>query len=209
MTNAVAYIMAILGCLATQSICVSSEWKQDQLEAEVFQLDSNTRNDVHSDTQTDGRRGSDRQGHGTVGTSRNDGATTSEGGYREIGTTYESLRVPLNDYISDVIKKDGNANKNHLVMISASWCGPCNRMLPLMEQLKKEGYIIYVFKVDKKGYEDYARLYKAKLYPTFLVYDGGKEVNRTTGSTTTEKWFRDRLKKQETPEKPENPYENL
>ena len=78
-----------------------------------------------------------------------------------------------------------------------------------MEQLKKEGFIIYVFKVDKKGYEDYARLYKAKLFPTFLVYDGGKEVNRTTGSTTTEKWFRERLKKDVQPAKPENPYENL
>jgi thioredoxin 1 len=204
MNNALAFIVAGLGCLATQSVCFACQGNQDQLVAEVSQLDSDSGDSVYADLEKDGRRGSDGRGHEAVGTN----TTSSPSGYREVGTTYESLRVPLNDYISDVIKKDGNANKNHLVMISATWCAPCNRMLPLMEQLKKEGFIIYVFKVDKKGYEDYARLYKAKLFPTFLVYDGGKEVNRTTGSTTTEKWFRERLKK-DVPKKPDNPYENL
>lgn len=208
MTNAMAYIVAILGCLATQSLCFSCQGSQDQLVEEVSQPDGDRGNILHTATTTNGQRRSDGRGHGTVGTSGTN-TTTSPSGYREIGTTYESLRVPLNDYIADVIKKDGNANKNHLVMISATWCAPCNRMLPLMEQLKKEGYIIYVFKVDKKGFENMDRLYKAKMYPTFLVYDGGKEVNRTTGSTTTEKWFRDRLKKDVEPEKPENPYEGL
>lgn len=208
MNYALAFIVAGLGCLATQSLCFSCQGNQDQLVAEVSQPSGDRRNSVHSDTQEDGQRGSDGRGHGTTGASGTN-TTASPSGYREVGTTYESLRVPLNDYIADVIKKDGNANKNHLVMISATWCAPCNRMLPMMEKLKKEGYIIYVFKVDKEGFENMDRLYKAKMYPTFLVYDGGKEVNRTTGSTTTEKWFRERLKKEVKPEPKENPYENL
>lgn len=212
MNYAMACIMAGLGCLATQPICFAGEGNQDQLVAQVHQSDSNPGDSDDVDPTQDGQAGSDGRGYGAVGTSGTDDTTiTSSPSTYTGGTgTYESLRSPVDNYIADIIKKDGNANKNHLVMISATWCAPCNRMLPMLEKLKNEGYIIYIFKVDKDPHKGLERLYKAKMYPTFLVYEGGKEIHRTAGSTTTEKWFKERLKKAPKPEPtPKNPYDGL
>lgn len=63
----------------------------------------------------------------------------------------------------------------------------------MMLELRKKGYIIYIFETNRKEFKDYAALYKVKSYPTFIVYDNAKEVARTEGRTT-EEWFLKRLK---------------
>lgn len=116
------------------------------------------------------------------------------------------------DFTPKHITKQGNENKNYVVMISASWCGPCKKMYPEMKKLREKGYIIYIFDTTKKEFEDYAALYAINAYPTFIVYDKGKEVRRSVG-VTNKSWFKKhlKLKKNQKDEKkePNNPYDGL
>lgn len=107
------------------------------------------------------------------------------------------------------IRLDGNKGKNYLVMISADWCLPCKRMYPTMAELKKQGYIVYIFDTTIEEFQDYAALYNTNAYPTFIIFDKGKETDRTLGMTQ-EKWFKDHLKvKEEQQVEVDNPYEGL
>jgi len=127
------------------------------------------------------------------------------------GKVYRQEEV---DFTPELIKKAGFEDKNYLVMISASWCGPCKRSYPLMKKLRKEGYIIYIFDTTKSDFRDYAALYKVRAYPTFIVYDNKKEVKRSVGMTS-EKWFKENLKTlKEQNEKPsptpdKDPYDGI
>lgn len=116
------------------------------------------------------------------------------------------------DFTPERIKKQGNENKNYAVMISASWCTPCKKMYPHMAELRKRGYIIYVFDATQTEFENYAALYAVKAYPTFIIYDKGSEVQRSEG-ITNRTWFKKHLKLKkdqiDEPIDPENPYDGL
>lgn len=117
------------------------------------------------------------------------------------------------DFTPEHIKKQGNEKKNYLVMISADWCVWCKKMYPTLLKLREDGYIIYIFETNREEFQDYAALYNVKAYPTFIVYDGGKEVDRKVGKTD-EEWFKKRLKtrgeQKEVPEPPvDDPYKNF
>ena len=111
---------------------------------------------------------------------------------------------------NDIIKTDNNVNKNYVVMVSAKWCPPCQRMYPIMEELKKEGYIVYIFDVTKAEYRGYAKSYKVNFFPTFIIFDRGKIVNRTIG-TTNKTWFQTNLKTklEQVIKPPSNPYDEI
>jgi thioredoxin 1 len=117
------------------------------------------------------------------------------------------------DFTPEHIKKQGNEKKNYLVMISADWCIWCKKMYPMLLEMRKEGYIIYIFETNRREFKDYAALYNVRSYPTFIVYDNAKEVDRTAGRTNKD-WFLKRLKKkkdqEEEVEKPDDkPYDGL
>ncbi len=81
-----------------------------------------------------------------------------------------------------------------------------------MEQLRKEGYIVYIFTLDKKEYRDLDLDSKFQVgsYPTFILFDKRKEVKRVIGLTTAE-WFRKNLKtkKEQDAEQDSNPYDGI
>ncbi len=65
----------------------------------------------------------------------------------------------------------------------ATGCIYCDRMVPVREQLTKEGYKIVVVNVDKD--ERYTRLFNINAFPTFLVVDAresqGQRYTRVLG----------------------------
>ncbi len=83
--------------------------------------------------------------------------------------------------------------KNFVVMFSASWCPPCKKMYPVIDELKKQGYICYTYMLDSEEYKDLSAKYNVYAYPTFSIFEGGKEVKRTLGITNIE-WFKKNLK---------------
>ncbi|HJB28130.1 MAG TPA: thioredoxin [Candidatus Blautia faecavium] len=77
------------------------------------------------------------------------------------------------------------SEKPVLVDFWATWCGPCMRQAPIVEELSQEGYA--VGKVDVDQEQGLAQQYGIMSIPTMLIFKGGKEVNRIVGLTPKDK----------------------
>ena len=63
-----------------------------------------------------------------------------------------------------------------LVDFYAEWCGPCQMLAPLLEQLD-----IKVVKIDTDELPELARQFRVMSIPTLLLFKDGKLVNKTMG----------------------------
>ena len=79
------------------------------------------------------------------------------------------------------------ADKPGLVDFWAEWCGPCQMMLPVIEELAKEQTDIKVCKVNVDEQMELARQYRVMSIPTFLVFKNGKIIAQTLGAQPKEK----------------------
>lgn len=68
-----------------------------------------------------------------------------------------------------------------LLDFSASWCGPCRSMEPVVEELIAKGY--RVRKLDFDRDRDLARKYQVDRIPCFVMLAGGRETSRVLGAT--------------------------
>ncbi|XP_073306389.1 uncharacterized protein [Primulina huaijiensis] len=80
------------------------------------------------------------------------------------------------------------SDKPVLVDFYATWCGPCQFMDPILEQVstKMEGKILVV-KIDTEKYSSLANEYSIKALPTFILFVNGKPVDRFEGAMTADK----------------------
>tara|TARA_R110002111_G_scaffold256979_2_gene324677 strand:+ start:187878 stop:189656 length:1779 start_codon:yes stop_codon:yes gene_type:complete len=72
--------------------------------------------------------------------------------------------------------------KGVLLDFTATWCGPCQKMSPLISRLKREGYPIKKVDVDQEP--ELAKRFNVSSIPAFVVVVEGREVARSVGSTT-------------------------
>ena len=70
----------------------------------------------------------------------------------------------------------------HIIDFWAEFCGPCKRIAPLFNELKKENSNIHFHKVDVESEEEITRKYKVESLPTFVSIMNGKEIERFEGS---------------------------
>jgi HEAT repeat protein len=76
----------------------------------------------------------------------------------------------------------GHTKTSGLVDFSATWCGPCRQMQPIVEALKKEG--LPVMTVDIDQHPQLATQFQIMFVPTFVTIRDDKETQRSTGATT-------------------------
>ena len=69
-----------------------------------------------------------------------------------------------------------------LVDFWATWCGPCMRQAPILEELAGEGY--HIGKVDVDQAPDLAGNYRVMSIPTLILFKNGEEVKRFIGLQT-------------------------
>jgi len=79
---------------------------------------------------------------------------------------------------NDLLKKD----KIVLVEFYASWCPHCQRMIPIVNDMKRllaKDAPVYQFDIDENN--KLAETYKVELVPTFIIFNEGTEAWRATG----------------------------
>ena len=74
-----------------------------------------------------------------------------------------------------------------LVEFYASWCPHCQRMMPIVADIKKklEGRVpVAQFDIDENS--ELSDSQRVETIPTFIIYKNGKEVWRQSGEMTEE-----------------------
>lgn len=71
-----------------------------------------------------------------------------------------------------------------LVDFWATWCGPCQMMLPVVEEIAKEieGQPLKIAKANVDEVAGLAEEHGVMSVPAFVLFKGGKEIARTTGA---------------------------
>jgi len=65
---------------------------------------------------------------------------------------------------------------------TASWCGPCQQMNPIVHKLTREGFPVQQVDIDKNP--ELAKKYGVTSIPAFVMIVNGKETGRFVGRTT-------------------------
>lgn len=75
---------------------------------------------------------------------------------------------------------------NELVIVDfyANWCGPCQMISPILEELEKEINGLTVVKVDVDKHEKLAREHGVNSIPSLEVYKNSVMTKKTVGYKT-------------------------
>lgn len=93
-----------------------------------------------------------------------------------------AIHVTADDFKEVVLGSD----KPVLVDFWAQWCGPCQTMGPIVEELAEELQDMKVCKLDIDDAMEIARQYRVMSIPTFLIFKDGEVASRTVGEQTKE-----------------------
>jgi len=95
-----------------------------------------------------------------------------------------------NTFASEVLASDLPV----LVDFSASWCGPCRFVTPIIDKLAEDYKDkVKIVKLDIDDAPDTTQEFGIRGVPTFVFFKEGKEVERWVGANKSDKDFREKL----------------
>ena len=93
------------------------------------------------------------------------------------------LNIESSNFETEVIKSE----KKVLIDFYADWCGPCQKLSPIVDKFAKEHNEIKVVRIDIDAQEELADRYNIRSIPTLVVIENGEEINRVIGLVSEEK----------------------
>lgn len=88
-----------------------------------------------------------------------------------------AIQVTKESFEQEVLKSD----KPVLVDFWAPWCGPCQVLMPVIEELANEVTDTKICKVNVQDYPELAAKYNVMTIPTLAVFKDGNVVNSVSG----------------------------
>jgi len=76
------------------------------------------------------------------------------------------------------MENNKNQKMKKILYFSATWCGPCKMLGPIMESLAGE---INYEKIDVDANQDLSIQYGVRNIPTLVLVENGEAVSRLTG----------------------------
>lgn len=93
------------------------------------------------------------------------------------------LELTQDNFQEEVLEKD----RPVLVDFTATWCGPCRLIAPVVEQLADEfADQVSVGRLDIDQHGPLASQYGVMAVPTLIVFKGGEPVHRAVGVQSKE-----------------------
>jgi thioredoxin 1 len=88
------------------------------------------------------------------------------------------------NFDSEVLRSDVPV----LVDFTATWCGPCKALAPIVEKVADEfAGKVKVGKLDIDASPEVTRKYGVRSVPTVLVFKGGEKIGQHVGLTSRDK----------------------
>jgi len=88
-----------------------------------------------------------------------------------------AIHINNNNFQEEVI----NSEKKVLLDFWAPWCGPCQMVLPIIDEIANERTDIKVGKINVDENPELAKRFRVMSIPTLIVMEKGDILNRSTG----------------------------
>ena len=88
---------------------------------------------------------------------------------------------------SNFVKEALEADEKVVIDFYATWCGPCKKISPILEEIAGEHDDIKLIKVDVDKNEVLAQKFNITAMPTLVVLENGEEVGRNVGLVSKQK----------------------
>lgn len=94
----------------------------------------------------------------------------------------EALNITIDNFETEVMQSD----KPVLIDFWASWCGPCQMVLPIIKELAEEVTHAKICKVNVDEQPELAKKFRILSIPTLMVVKNGEVVKREVGAKSKE-----------------------
>ncbi len=92
------------------------------------------------------------------------------------------LHLTTADFRKEILEYEGTA----LVDFWASWCGPCQMVGPIIEEIAEEVNDVKICKVNVDEQPDIAGKYNVMSIPTLIVFKNGEPAVTSVGAKPKE-----------------------
>ncbi|CAM4066290.1 thioredoxin [Flavobacterium antarcticum] len=84
-----------------------------------------------------------------------------------------------------------NSDTPVLVDFFATWCGPCQMLMPVLKEVKDNmGERVKILKIDVDKNKELAAQFQVRGVPTMVLFQNGKQIWRQSGVLTKDEIIR-------------------